>query len=96
MNFYNPYYMPIASSRGLFSNLFKGINFSSILKGTQKTLAFVNQAIPTIKQISPIWKNAKTMFKVVNEFSKPDKEENIHVNVMSTEPKYNDGPTFFK
>ena len=96
MNFYNPYYIPMASSRGLFSNLFKGINFSSILKGTQKTLTFVNQAIPTIKQISPIWKNAKTMFKVVNEFSKPDIVKTAPVNTVSNIHSYEDGPTFFK
>ena len=39
MNFYNPYYMPYMYTKGgLFSNLFKGINFSSILNGASKTL----------------------------------------------------------
>ena len=89
MNFYNPYYMPYAYARGgLFSNLFKGINFSSILNGASKTLNVVNQAIPVFKEISPIVKNAKTMFRVAGELNKsePIKEEYT----------YQDGPTFFK
>lgn len=62
-----------AASKGLFSNLFKnGINWSSILSGTQKTLNIANQAIPLIKQVSPVMKNAKTMFRIMNEFKKVD------------------------
>lgn len=80
MNYYNPYfgypYMSApaaATSRGLFSNLFKnGINWGSILSGTQKTLNIANQAIPLVKQISPVMKNAKTMFRIMNEFKKVD------------------------
>ena len=81
MNYYMPYFnmspsvAPMISrgaSRGLFSRLFSGINWSSILSNTQKTLGIVNQAIPMVKQISPIMKNAKTMFKVMNEFKKVD------------------------
>ena len=81
MNFYNPYYnmYPYVTSQiakpGIMSRLFgglKGINFSSILSGTQKTLGIVNQTIPLVKQATPIVKNAKTMFKVMNEFKKVD------------------------
>lgn len=70
MNFYNPYLysVPAATSTGLLSRL----NFSSILSGTTKALNFVNQAIPVVKQVSPIMKNAKTMFRVMNEFKKTD------------------------
>ncbi|MEG0826344.1 MAG: VrrA/YqfQ family protein [Bacilli bacterium] len=81
---YNPYYfspymsMPAAKT-GLFSSLFKGagsIKWASILGGTQKVLNVANQAIPVIKQISPVMKNAKTMFKVMNEFKKVDTPTN--------------------
>lgn len=101
MNFYNPYYMPYnMASRGLFSNLFRGINFTSILNGTQKTLNVVNQAIPVFKEISPMIKNAKTMFRVMNEFnrnSSDNKYTNNSHNTNSTNDNfYTNGPTFFE
>jgi hypothetical protein len=87
---------------GLFKNLFGGINLSSILSGTSKTLNVVNQAIPLVKQAGPIMKNAKTMFKVMNEFKKvetPSTSSNI-VKKDLNQPKIektinNSGPTFF-
>ena len=42
------------------------------LSKLQKTLGIVNQAIPMVKQVSPILNNAKTMFKIMNEFKKVD------------------------
>ena len=93
MNFYNPYYMPYTyTSRGLLGGLFRGINFTSILNGAQRTLNVVNQAIPVFKEISPIIKNAKTMFRVVNEFNKSDKSNS---NIKEINSNYSDGPTFF-
>lgn len=100
MNFYNPYFMPYTvpqvASRGLFSRLFGGgISFSSILNGTQRTLNIINQAIPVVKQVSPMLKNAKTMFNVMNEFRKVD--EPINTSIDKKEPIINDGlPTFFQ
>ncbi|MBE6144254.1 MAG: hypothetical protein E7169_01625 [Firmicutes bacterium] len=78
MNYFNPYfsalpysYTPtVSTSKGLLSGLFSGGKLSSIINGTQKTLGIVNQAIPLVQQLSPIMKNAKTMFKVMNEFKK--------------------------
>ena len=114
MNYYNPYfnmypYMTNGMTKpGIFSRLFgglKGINFSSILSGTQKTLNIVNQTIPIVKQATPIVKNAKTMFKVMNEFKRvdtpkkntikntKDNKEIIDNNV--TNSNINEGPTFF-
>lgn len=91
MNYY-PYYSAIPYARpGLFS-LFKGIKFSSILNGTQKTLNVVNQAIPLIKQAKPLVDNAKTMFNIMNEFKKTD----TIVDDTKEIPKFNDGPTFFQ
>lgn len=77
MNYY-PYMMNIPYSIGaptkvgLFSSLFKKLNFGSILNGTSKVLNIANQAIPLIKQAKPVINNAKTMFQVMNEFKKMD------------------------
>lgn len=116
MNYYNPYfsypYMGTApvSSGGIFSKLFgKNLNWSSILSGTQKTLGVVNQAIPIVKQVSPVMKNARTMFRIMNEFKKVDTSpinttDNTTSNddILKDEPQTyttyssnNNGPTFF-
>lgn len=115
MNYYNPYFSNIPyntaispTRTGLFGKLFSGINFSSILSGTQKTLNIVNQAVPLIKQAQPIFQNAKTMFKVMNEFKKIETPINQEVNnnndiksdiVISNDSNIiktdDSGPTFF-
>ena len=108
MNYYNPYltmypYMNTVARPGLFSRLIsgmRGINFSSILTGTGKALNVVNQTIPLVKQVSPVVKNAKTMFKVMNEFKRvdtPTKKEEIKedLNNYVKNTKLNEGPTFF-
>ncbi len=83
MNYYNPYFytVPIATQAprvGLFSRLFggSGITLSGILNGTQRALNFANQAIPLVKQVKPMIGNAKTMFKVMNEFKRVEKPKN--------------------
>ena len=53
-----------------------GINWSSLLSNTQKTLGIINQAIPAFYQIKPMFSNMKTMFKVVNELNKDDSKNN--------------------
>jgi len=53
-----------------------GINWSSLLSNTQKTLGIINQAIPAFYQIKPIFSNMKTMFKVVNEINRDTVESN--------------------
>ena len=82
MNYYNPYFYTIptniattAPRVGLFSRLFggSGITLGGILNGTQRALNFANQAIPLVKQVRPMIENAKTMFKVMNEFKKTEK-----------------------
>lgn len=111
MNYYNPYFytMPnITPKIGLFRRL-TGINFGSILNGTQRALNFANQAIPLVKEVKPIINNAKTMFKVMNEFKKNDitaknvndetkiDKKNIikDKNEDSKSNFLNEGPTFF-
>lgn len=90
MNYYNPYmgfypYISAPAKTGLFSSLFKGgkLSLGSIMSGTQKTLGFINQAIPVIKQVSPVVRNAKTMFKVMNEFKKTDTPKKTEKNKLN-------------
>lgn len=115
MNYY-PYfnsmpYIPTTTvaKPGLFKSLFGSVNLSSIINGTQKTLNLVNQTIPLIKQAGPVINNAKTMFRVMNEFKKSDTtvplKENVEKNnivsnnvIKNTESvNYsNNGPVFFQ
>ncbi len=94
MNFYNPYLysLPIESTPSLLSRF----SFSSLINGASRTLNLVNQAIPVVKQMSPIMKNLKTMFNVMNEFKKTDientKKEELNNNLIT---KNDEGPTFF-
>lgn len=118
MNYYNPYYsfaptMSAPTSTGLLGGALKGglrggINFGSILSGTQKVLGIANQAIPLVKQAAPVMKNAKTMFRLMNEFKKVDAPRTVskgtttttNANQGVTEETTNvttseSGPTFF-
>lgn len=102
MNFYNPYFysVPAATSSGLLSR----ISFGSILNGATRVLNFANQAIPMFKQISPVVKNAKTMFKVMNEFRKNDTDTKtspsetspvVERETQTFSTVSSNGPTFF-
>ena len=95
MNYY-PYFNSIpymavtpTAKPGILKSLFGNLNLSSIINGTQKTLNIVNQTIPLIKQAGPVINNAKTMFKVMNEFKKVDavntqEISNIEKNTISS------------
>lgn len=110
MNFYPYYNFPYTSFSqvpkvGGLKSLFGGIKWSSILSGTQKTLNVVNQAIPIIKQAGPVINNARTMFRVMNEFNKVDLPQNNTTQnnvVVETNNKEkiekieNNGPVFFQ
>lgn len=113
MNYYNPYYFmaPMTTARpglfGLLSRGARGFNLSSIINGTQRTLSLVNQAIPVIKQVTPVMRNAKTMFRVMNEFKKVDSptetktssQPTTNLVTENTQPETANistgGPTFF-
>lgn len=104
MNYYYPFFnqSPYQGLIGKTSlkKLFGSLNFSSILNGTQKTLGIVNQAIPLIKQVSPIINNAKTMFHVMDEFKKDDslgsKQKVNQKTTTNVEQKtYSNNPNFF-
>ncbi len=88
-NYYYPYVFPRKS--GFFSS-FKHMNLSNFLDGTQKTLSIINQAIPVIYQIKPIYQNAKAAFKVVNALKEEPKstikKENTRTITNSNNPTY--------
>lgn len=97
MNYYNPYtmMMPYTTSNmlpaktGLFSNLIsgmRGMNWGTLLTNTQRTLGLINQAIPVVKQVTPVMKNAKTMFRVMNEFKKVDEPTTVSKQQTKTTP----------
>lgn len=74
----NPYATPGLLSKGL--GLTKAINWTSFLDGTQKTLGVINQAIPIVYQVKPIFSNAKTLFKIANEIKSPSPTINSSPN----------------
>ena len=112
MNFYPYYasipYMTAPARTGLFRSLLGGIKWSSIVDGTQKVLGIANQAIPLIRQARPMFHNAKTMFKIMNEFKRFDSPsetkvenhvENNHSVESSTTNSHvtqDNGLTFFQ
>lgn len=92
--FPNQFYMPT----NLAPLARRTINWSGLLTNTQKTLNIVNQAIPIVYQIKPIVNNAKTMFRVANEFTKNTSNNVNQVqynNEQTTENDNYDGPSFF-
>ena len=79
MNFFNPYYYTFPTNYvqpqiGILGRIFgrTGVTISSFLNGTQRVLNIANQTIPLVKQIKPMVGNAKTMFKVMNEFKRSE------------------------
>ena len=64
------YFRPSLLSRGL--GITKSINWGSLLDGTQKTLGVINQAIPIVYQIKPMFSNVKTMFRIADEIRSPN------------------------
>jgi len=112
MNFYNPYYYTFPTTFtqpkiGLLGRLFggTGVSISNFLNGTQKVLNIANQTIPLVKQVKPMIGNAKTMFRVMNEFKKADKpnivekkeviNNDLDNKLNNNIPNNNLGPKFF-
>lgn len=75
MPFVNPYNAVGAASAlprtgGLLSRLgLRNINFGNILTNTSKTLNVINQAIPVVKQVGPMFNNMKSILKVASLFN---------------------------
>ena len=113
MNFYNPYYYMqptnfIKPKIGLLGRLFgsSGVTIGNFLNGTQRILNIANQTIPLVKQVRPLVGNAKTMFKVMNEFKRVEKpiivkepvtkKESIeNIESIDNTESINSGPQFF-
>lgn len=112
MNFYNPYYYTFPTTLtqpkiGLLGRLFgsTGASIGNFLNGTQKVLNIANQTIPLVKQVKPMIGNAKTMFRVMNEFKKTEKpiiiknetinNQTVDKENIETTNSNNLGPKFF-
>ena len=88
-NNYYPY--NYGRKKSIFSGS-RNFKWSTFLDGTQKTLNIINQAIPIIYQIKPIYQNAKTAFKVVNAFkeetNKKKKRESTKTTISNNSPVF--------
>lgn len=99
MNNFSPYPRNRMMARP-FSRAFANFNYFSFLEGTQKTLNTVNQIIPIVNQVSPLIRNAATVFKVANVLNTMPLESPtpnpIMKNTSSTNPsKSIENPTLF-
>lgn len=66
-------------------------NFSNLLNNASKTLNVVNQAIPIIKEVKPIFNNARTVLKIVNSLKNNDSNNSN----IKKDHNINKGPNFF-
>ncbi|HIT37809.1 MAG TPA: hypothetical protein IAB59_04980 [Candidatus Onthousia faecipullorum] len=80
----------------------RGINWNNILNNTQRTLGIINQAIPIVYQIKPLFSNARTLFRVASALnSNDDEKEEINDNNYSNNISYEEvkkdsnGPIFY-
>lgn len=100
--FNNPYLYQNMYKPGILARLFgktstvaKGINWSSILTNTQKSLGIINQAIPLVYQVKPIVNNAKTMFKIANAVKTPDSKNNVKIENTNNIVENDNKPIFY-
>ena len=88
----------INRSGGLFSRLVggvRGINWAGLLNNTSRTLGVINQAIPVVKQIGPMYNNMKSMLKIASLFKdeteptppKSNNKQNTNNNINKTNNK---------
>ena len=70
-------------------NWFKNLNWGGIINNASRTLGIVNQTIPLVKQVGPMFNNMRSMFKIVSAFrdetsndrvSNHDLKNNMHDN----------------
>ena len=95
MPFVNPYNAVGAASAlprtgGLLSKLgLRNINFGNILTNTSKTLNVINQAIPVVKQVGPMFNNMKSMLKVASLFNDATTPSNNNTQSNNTNKSNN-------
>lgn len=74
---------------GRIGNTIKGINWSKILSGADKTLGVVNQTIPLVRQTKPLFSNMKSMIKLAKAFREEVKptstSKNSNTNLKNTD-----------
>ena len=120
--FYASYNMPrmamgigqIPRTGGLFSRLggsigtLRSFNWPSLLNNASKTLGVINQAIPVVKQIGPMYNNMKSMLKIASLFKDEtdptprnnnttpnNPTNNLEKENTITSNNYSNSPSFF-
>lgn len=84
----------------------KGLSLTKIIGGLSKTLQIANQVIPLYQKAKPMISNAKSLFSIVKEMGKSNKEESttqpqtIENNINNTtnasiKKENTTSPTFF-
>ena len=74
---------------GLFSKLggalgaFKSFNWGGLINNTSKTLGIINQTIPLVRQVGPMFGNMKSMLRVASLF-KDETDTNFNSNNSSS------------
>ena len=58
----------LGNARNFAGGVSRGINWSSLLNNTSKTLSVVREAIPIVKEVGPMMNNMKSMLKVASVF----------------------------
>ena len=88
-----PYPNPSILTRGI--ELLKGIKWGSILDGTSKTLNVINQAIPVVYQIKPIFGNLKTIMNIASNINETTSTEIEEKPSISNTNSQNNNPIFY-
>ena len=74
----------------------KSIDFAGLLDGCQKTLSIINQAIPSIYQVKPLFSGAKTLFKIADALDNDDKNiVNTEIEQVNKKDSYVNKPIFY-
>ena len=88
--------IPFSIRIGNIFNNIKTFNWTELINNTSKTLGIINQTIPVVKQVGPMFGNMKSMIKLASIFK--DETDTIQNNQQKKEPlviNNDDSPTFF-
>ena len=87
---------PSILSKGL--SLLKNISWTNLLDGTGKTLGVINQAIPIVYQVKPLFGNFKTVMKILGGINSNDtssEKENTIIEEKKEENSSNKNTPIF-
>ena len=86
----------LGNARNFAGGVSRGINWSSLLNNTSKTLSVVREAMPIVKEVGPMMNNMKSMLKVASVFkdatdvnNEHKTNNNINNNIKSTTDNFN-------